>query len=543
LLVLVSDPDDRSNTTPPLAPEHSIPGLLQRTTAHRGAATALQDGHHRLTYLELLDQARQVAAALLEMVAPGERVAVWGPNSVEWAVATFAVLFAGGTVVPLNSRYTVPEAADIVARAGCRVIFAEREFHGRRLAEETTVLAPSALVIGMGPGDKDGVARDGVATLAELLDRSPSQAGVERRLARVTPLDVSHVQFTSGTTGRPKGAMLRHEAMVRTTADWARAVGLRSADRYPVIAPFSHIGGHKTGLLASVTAGCAALPFATFDLDRLVGAIEDHGVTVLQGPPTMFQALVAKARAESRRFSTLRVAVTGAATIAPSLIRDMLDVLGVEQAFAAYGLTETTGICTITRAGDPVETIAETSGRPVPDVEVNIVDEEGRGVPMGTRGEIVVRGFNVMAGYMDDPAATEEAVRDGWLHTGDVGWVGDDGCLRIVDRLKDMIIVGGFNAYPAEIEHALLEQGGVDQVAVVGIPDERLGEVPFAFVVLRPGTGLDAGALHTYCRARLANFKRPRTILLVEALPVNAAGKVLKGELRDRAVEQPSTTR
>jgi HIP---CoA ligase len=515
---------------------------LQRAAAHWGGAIALQDGHERLTYIELLDRARQLGAALLDAVAPGERVAIWGLNSIEWAVASFAVLFAGGAVVPLNSRYTVPEAADIVARAGCRVIFAEHEFHGRPLAAEARVLAPSSLVIGMGPGAKERVAQDGVAGLAELLDRSHSQAGVDRRLARVTPLDISHVQFTSGTTGRPKGAMLRHVAMVRTTADWVRAVGLRSADRYPVIAPFSHIGGHKTGLLASVTAGCAALPFATFDLDRLTGAIEDDGVTVLQGPPTMFQGLVAKARAESRRFSTLRVAVTGAATIAPSLIRDMVDVLGVEQAFAAYGLTETTGICTITRAGDRVETIAETSGRPVPDVEVDIVDEKGSRLPIGARGEIVVRGFNVMAGYLDDPAATEEAVRDGWLHTGDVGWVGDDGCLRIVDRLKDMIIVGGFNAYPAEIEHALLEHGDVDQAAVVGIPDERLGEVPVAFVVPRPGAAPDPGALHAFCRARLANFKRPRTILLVEALPVNAAGKVLKGELRDRAAEQPSAT-
>jgi acyl-CoA synthetase (AMP-forming)/AMP-acid ligase II len=527
--------------------------LLQRTATHRGGATALQDVHGRLTYGELHDLVRQTAAALLETVAPGERVAVWGSNSVHWAVASFATLFAGGTVVPLNSRYTVPEAADIVARAGCRVIFADQECLGRSLAEQALELAPGVLVIGMDPSvtygaaegrvTKPDVTKRDVIAMSELLDRPSSQAGVERRLVQVTPLDISHVQFTSGTTGRPKGAMLRHEAMVRTTADWARAVGLQSADRYPVIAPFSHIGGHKTGLLASVTAGCAALPFATFDLDRLIAAIEDDGVTVLQGPPTVFQGLVARARADSRRYSTLRVAVTGAATIAPSLIREMLDVLGVEQAFAAYGLTETTGICTITRAGDRVETIAETSGRPVPHVEVNIVDEEGRRLPAGARGEIVVRGFNVMARYLDDPTATEEAVRNGWLHTGDVGWVGDDGCLRIVDRLKDMVIVGGFNAYPAEIEHALLEHDDVDQAAVVGVPDVRLGEVPVAFVVLRRGTALDVSALHAFCRARLANFKRPRTIHVVEALPVNAAGKVRKGELRDRAAEQPSSIR
>jgi HIP---CoA ligase len=243
---------------------------------------------------------------------------------------------------------------------------------------------------------------------------------------------------------------------------------------------------------------------------------------------------VSRARADGRRFSTLRVAVTGAATIAPTLIGEMLEVLGVDHVFTAYGLTETTGICTITRAGDPVATIAETSGRPVPHVDLAIVAEDGRSVPTGNRGEILVRGFNVMAGYLDDSAATGEAIKDGWLHTGDIGWIGDDGCLRIVDRLKDMIIVAGFNAYPAEIEHALLEHGDVDQAAVVGVPDERLGEVPVAFVVPRPGAALDVEVLAVFCRTRLANFKRPRFIHVVDALPVNAAGKVVKADLRAR---------
>jgi HIP---CoA ligase len=498
--------------------------------SERSTSTALQDGSERATYGELLDRARQTAAFLLDRVGPGDRVAVWGPNSLQWAVASFAVLMAGGAVVPLNSRYTGPEAADIVGRAGCRVIFAEHEFLGRRLAAEAKMMAPSAVVIGTGPGNEESV----VAMAGAIDRRSASQAAVDARLAGLTPEAISHVQFTSGTTGRPKGAMLRHEAMVRTTADWVRAVGLQAGDRYPVVAPFSHIGGHKTGLLASVTAGCVALPFATFDLERLIEAIDHEGVTVLQGPPTMFQGLVSRARADGRRFSTLRVAVTGAATIAPTLIGEMLEVLGVDQVFTAYGLTETTGICTITRAGDPVATIAETSGRPVPHVDLAIVDEAGRSVPMGARGEIVVRGFNVMAGYLDDSAATDEAIRDGWLHTGDVGWIGDDDCLRIVDRLKDMIIVGGFNAYPAEIEHALLEHGDVDQAAVVGAPDGRLGEVPVAFVVARPGAPLDIEELDAFCRARLANFKRPRSIHVVDVLPVNAAGKVVKAELRSR---------
>ncbi len=520
----------------PLAVEHTIPGLLERTAAQRGGAIALQAGPEEVTYRDLLDRARAMAALLVSSVAPGDRVAVWGPNSIQWAVASLAILFAGGAVVPLNSRYTSPEAADIVGRAGCRVIFAEHEFLGRRLASEARAIVPTAVVFGTGPGDEDGV----VGMTAALDQGSASQTGVDARLAALTPDVISHVQFTSGTTGRPKGAMLRHEAMVRTTADWVQAVGLQVGDRYPVVAPFSHIGGHKTGLLASVTAGCTALPFATFDLERLLGSIVDDGVTVLQGPPTMFQGLVGRVRAEGRRLSTLRVAVTGAATIAPTLIREILEVLGVDHVFTAYGLTETTGICTITRADDPVQTIAETSGRPVPRVELDIVDQDGRSVPRGARGEIVVRGFNVMAGYLDDPTATEEAMSDGWLQTGDVGWLGEDGCLRIVDRLKDMIIVGGFNAYPAEIEHALMEYEDIDQAAVVGVSDERLGEVPVAFVVPRPGVALDTGLLATFCRARLANFKRPKQVFLVDSLPINAAGKVVKAELRSRASAQPS---
>jgi acyl-CoA synthetase (AMP-forming)/AMP-acid ligase II len=329
--------------------------------------------------------------------------------------------------------------------------------------------------------------------------------------------------------------------MVRTTADWAGVVSLSAADRYPVIAPFSHIGGHKTGLLASVTAGCAARPWATLDLDGLVETIDSGGVSILQGPPTMFHGLVARARLERRRFSTLRVAVTGAAIIAPALIRDMLDWLGVENVFTSYGLSESTGMCTITRPGDAAEIVAETSGRPVEGIEVEVVDEQGDPLPAGARGEIVVRGFNVMAGYLDDPAATAVAIRDGWLYTGDVGWIGDDGCLRIVDRLKDMIIVGGFNAYPAEIERALLEHPDVDQVAVVGVADPRLGEVPVAFVVPRHQSELSVDALQVFCRERLANFKLPRVFCFVDTLPLNAAGKVEKADLRARAATLPSS--
>jgi acyl-CoA synthetase (AMP-forming)/AMP-acid ligase II len=505
----------------------TIPGLLQEVQGRRGPALALDDGLEALSYTEVLAVARDAAAGVAKIARTGDRVAIWAPNSSQWALAALAALFAGASVVPVNTRYTGPEMEDIVSRAGCRLIFAEHGFLGREMARVATSLLPGVAVIGLGPG-----AADSVTSWSELAGSPGSGAEVDSRLAALTPDAISHVQFTSGTTGRPKGAMLRHGAMVRTTAEWVRTVGLRPDDRYPVIAPFSHIGGHKTGLLACVTAGAVALPFATLDIDRLVGQMTDGVVTFMQGPPTMFQDLIGRFRPPGADPGHLRVAVTGGAVVAPSLVRDISSVLGVDDVFTSYGLTESTGVCTITSSGDPAEIVAETSGRAIPGVEVGVVDPHGLPMPAAAVGEIVVRGYSLMAGYLDDPDATSEAIRNGWLHTGDVGWIGEEGCLRIVDRLKDMIIVGGLNAYPAEIERVLLECESVQQVAVVGAQDERLGEVPVAFVVPAPGSAIAPAALEEFCRERLANFKRPRAYLFVEHLPLTASGKVAKTELR-----------
>ena len=415
----------------------------------------LCEGDGEVSYQALLDSVRDVAAGVIEAgVQTGEAVAIWAPNSIEWAVVSLGALFAGAVVVPLNTRYTAVEAAEIIDRSSCRLVFVAGAFLGRSLTDELAALPGDLRVVSLGPGP-----RTAGTPLAAFAESASSRSGeLDRRLGALQPADISHIAYTSGTTGRPKGAMLRHDAMVRTTLEWCGVTGLRAGDRYPIVSPLSHIGGHKTGLLATITAGATAFPFATLDIAQLVGAIEDHGFTFLQGPPTMFHALVAAARsAAGHDFASLRVGVTGAATIPPSLIRELLDVVGIQAVFTAYGLSESTGVCTITSAADPVEIVAETSGRPIPGVEVRTVDPEGRTLATGEQGEIAVRGINVMAGYLDDPAATALAVRDGWLYTGDIGWIGDDGCLRIVDRLKDMVIVGGFNVYPAEIERVLLE--------------------------------------------------------------------------------------
>ncbi len=512
---------------------YTIPGAVERTAAGHADRAALCAGDREVSYAELVAAVRDTARAVIEAgVGAGERVVIWAPNSIDWAVASLAVLYAGAVVVPVNTRYTAAEAADVMVRSRCRLVFAEGAFLGRSLAAEASGGAGEAPVVSLGASAagttsvEDFVGAAGAGTASHL----------GRRLDDLRPGDISHVQFTSGTTGRSKGAMLRHDAMVRTTAEWARVVGLGPEDRYPIVSPFSHIGGHKTGLLATITAGATAFPFPTLDTTALADTIEAHSVTVLQGPPTMFHALIGEARRSGAgRFGSLRVAITGAAAIPPALVRDLLDVLGIESVFTAYGLSEATGVCTITRAGDPVELIAGTSGRPIPGVEVGIIGGDGTLLAEGEAGEIVVRGGSLMAGYLDDPEATAAAFQDGWLRTGDIGWIGADGYLRIVDRLKDMIIVGGFNVYPAEVEAILLGHGDVDQVAVVGIADERLGEVAAAFVVPVAGRQPSPDELARFCRGQLANFKVPRHVWLVESLPLNAAGKVDKPDLRHSA--------
>jgi acyl-CoA synthetase (AMP-forming)/AMP-acid ligase II len=332
--------------------------------------------------------------------------------------------------------------------------------------------------------------------------------------------------------------------MVGTTREWIANVELRRGDRYLIVSPFFHISGHKTGVLACITAGATIYPQAVFDPVAVMQRVQDERITVLPGPPTIYQALLEHPRRREFDLSSLQLAVTGAASIPAVLIGRMFDELGFDRVISAYGITETTGVVTMCRPGDDRATIAATSGRVVSGVEIKIAplpqEDERSDKSHGPRegaagetetGEILIRGYNVMLGYLDDPAATSEAIdRDGWFHSGDVGWLDDDGNLRITDRIKDLFIVGGFNVYPAEIEATLLTHPAIAAAAVVGIPDERMGEVGAAFVVARHP--IDGDELIDWCREHLANFKVPRRVLFVDSLPVNASGKVTKFELR-----------
>ena len=355
------------------------------------------------------------------------------------------------------------------------------------------------------------------------------------RTASLNPGDLSDLVFTSGTTGHPKGAMTTHGQTLRTFATWAEVVGLRAGDRYLIVNPFFHTFGYKAGILACLMAGATMVPEPVFDVDVVLQRVADERISVLPGPPTIFQSIFDHPKRDAYDLSTLRLVVTGAAVVPVELVEALWTDMGIETVLTAYGLTEATGTVTMCRRGDSAEIISATSGRAIPDVEVRIVDADGQEVATGDAGEIVVRGYNVMSGYFQDAEATAATIDvDGWLHTGDVGFVDADGNLAITDRLKDMYVSGGFNVYPAEVEAVLRRHPAVAQVAVVGVPDHRMGEVGLAVVVLAPGA--DAGSLAedlpVFAKEQLANFKVPRRVEVVDVLPTNASGKVLKRELR-----------
>jgi acyl-CoA synthetase (AMP-forming)/AMP-acid ligase II len=496
-----------------------------------------------LTYTELAAAVSDAARGFLALgVERGDRIAIWAPNCWEWIVAALGLQSVGGVLVPLNTRFKGREAAYILGRSRARILvttegFLDTDYVGllRGAVDIATELPDLGHVVVL-----RGNAPAGTMSWSEFLAGGEAVTAevAAARADEVEPTDLADVLFTSGTTGNPKGAMCTHGQTLRAYRDWSEVVGLRAGDRYLVVNPFFHGFGYKAGWLAGLMMGATVLPQAVFDVPTVFERIPRDRITVLPGPPTLYQSILNHPDFPAADLSTLRLAVTGAAVIPVELIQRMRDELAFETIITGYGLTEATAIVTMCRYDDDPETIATTSGRAIPGVEVTVVDAAGNEVTRGEPGEVVVRGYNVMQGYLDDPDATAEAIDpEGWLHTGDIGVMDERGYLRITDRVKDMFIVGGFNAYPAEIENALLRNRTVAQAAVVGVPDDRLGEVGMAFVVLRPGAEARPDEIITWCRAEMANFKVPRYVEIVEDLPLNATGKVLKYELREQGAK------
>jgi acyl-CoA synthetase (AMP-forming)/AMP-acid ligase II len=513
----------------------TINALVGRAAEEWPDAEALVDGDVRLTFAQLHDAVVGSArAAIAAGIEPGDRAAIWAPNMAEWVIAALGVHGAGGAIVPLNTRYKGHEAGYILGKSGAKVLFTVQGFLGfdyPAMLDGVDLPDLARTVVLRGPSWDAYLAAGDPVDHAEAVARS----------AAVGPDDVSDLIFTSGTTGRPKGVMSTHGQTVRTFEDWSGILGLRAGDRYLVVNPFFHTFGYKAGFVSAIMRGATTIPLPVFEVPAVLELVSREKVSMLPGPPTLFQTILEHPDRGSYDLSSLRLCATGAAVIPVELVKRMRAEL-FETVITAYGLTESTGVATMCRADDDAEIIATTSGRAIHDVEVRIVDDDNLEVTRGEPGEIVVRGYNVMKGYFEEPEQTAEAVdAEGWLHTGDVGTMDAEGNIKITDRKKDMFIVGGFNAYPAEIEASLLRHPAVAMVAVVGIPDERMGEVGMAFVVPKPGATVDADELIAWSREEMANYKAPRRVAVVDALPLNASGKVLKHELRARALEEQNT--
>jgi HIP---CoA ligase len=513
----------------------TIPAAVTRAAALWPDAEALVDGDIRFTFAQLAERVDEAARAFVASgLRAGDRAAIWAPNSARWIIASLGLYAAGGVLVPINSRFKAAEAAHVLNTSKARYLFTVTDFLGTDYVaalKGEKVDSLEEIIVLAGPDRADATSFGSFLMRADAV----LPAAVKARSEALGPSDLCDIIFTSGTTGKPKGAMLTHGASTRTYTSWSEVVGLRAGDRYLVAYPFFHTAGLKSGVLACILTGSVIVPHPVFDAPSVMKRVDQERITMLPGPPAIFQTLLAADLAEYDT-SSLRLAVTGAAAVPVELVERLRTELKFASVVTGYGLTETTGTATMCRHDDDPVIIATTCGRAIPGGEVCVVSSSGEQLPPGAPGEVLVRGYQVMQGYFGDPAATAEAIdAEGWLHTGDVGVLDEAGNLRITDRIKDMFIVGGFNAYPVEIENVILSHPGISQAAVVGVPDERMGEVGMAFVVPRPGGSVDPDELIAYCRERMANYKVPRAVRVVEALPLNATGKVLKYELRAMA--------
>jgi acyl-CoA synthetase (AMP-forming)/AMP-acid ligase II len=523
-----------------LAPESAptIPRLVFRAAERYGDAPALEDGDLRLSFRELESEALRAARAFIAAgLEPGDRVGIWAPNVAEWILAAIGLQCAGGVLVTLNTRFKAPEAGYVLRKSRAKFVCTLAEFLGTDYV---------AAVASQDLPDLEGIIAlqgeaEGATAWPEFLAAGDavSEADARARAEAVGPDDLSDFIFTSGTTGNPKAVMTAHAQNVRAFASWTEVVGLREGDRYLIVNPFFHSFGYKSGWMSAIMRGATIIPHLVFDAAEVLERVAKERISMLPGPPTLYQSFLASPQLGDHDLSSLRLAVTGAAAIPVELIHRMRDELGFETIITGYGLTETCGIVTMCRFDDDPETIATTSGRAIPDVEVRCVDADGKEVSRGEPGELVVRGYNLMRGYFDDEAETRKTIdADGWLHTGDIAVMDEGGYVRITDRIKDMFINGGFNVYPAEIENALYGSGQFEQVAVIGVSDERAGEVGMAFVVPAPDCEVTPESVIAWCRENMANYKVPRRVAVVSELPTTPSGKVMKFKLREQAEAQ-----
>ncbi|HYC00812.1 MAG TPA: long-chain-fatty-acid--CoA ligase [Candidatus Limnocylindrales bacterium] len=488
------------------------------------------DAHQRITYGEARERANRLANALIAAdLRAGDRIAFLSKNSADYPLVFLGCSKAGVVPVPLNYRLAGPELAYIIGDAGARLLLASAEYVG--LLDE---IRPELITV------ERYVAIDAPEAAGwedfRSMVASGSAAEPERWIDEESDV---YQMYTSGTTGRPKGAILTHRAVTAQMAQIEAVFPMTRGERFLVVAPMYHAAAAATSFKA-LSAGAAMNIHADFSPDAVIDALSSQGITRVTLVPAMIQAcLLTVPDVAARDYGSLKVITYGASPIAEQVLRRAMEVFGCDFA-QGYGMTETTAVLTYLEPDDHRRALAEkpelllSAGRPIPGTHVRIVDENEEEVPRGTIGEIVARGPQMMRGYWNLPEASAETLKDGWLHTGDAGVMDEEGFVYLQDRLKDMIVSGGENVYPREVENVLFEHPAVADAAVLGVPDQKWGEAVKAVVVLRSGATATAEELVEFCRGRLAGYKRPRSVDFVETLPRNPSGKVLKRELREK---------
>jgi acyl-CoA synthetase (AMP-forming)/AMP-acid ligase II len=514
----------------------SIPAMARSSAVRYGDAPAVIDGDVVLSFRDVADTMRRVAASLIANgVRPGDRIGLWAPNCAAWIPVALGIQAAGAWLVPLNTRYLGAEAAHILRASDARALFVPDSFRdvdyvGMLTTEDPSLRCLDDVIRIPGPGEATA------AAWTEFLARGAdvSDDDIDAVINQLEDRDVCDVIFTSGTTGAPKGVLLAHGPSLRCYESYNTAFGLDEGQRQLVANPFFHCFGYKAGWMLGLLVGAVTVPMAVFDPSECLALIERERVTHMPGSPTLFWSMINHPDRSSYDISSLQTVMVAAASIPVELVDAVRSELGVSTVLTGYGLTENHALGTFSRPQDDAQTISTTVGQPAPDLEMRIVDEIGEPVPTGSQGELEIRGYARMLGYLDDEVSTRAAFHDGWLRTGDVAVIDDRGYVSITDRKKDIYVMGGFNVAPAEVEAALMNHPGIAEVAVVGMPDAKFGEVGAAFVVAKRGSGLTADDVTGFARTRLANFKVPRRVDIVDGLPHNATGKVLKGRLREQ---------
>ena len=490
----------------------------------------------RWSFAELRERARLVGRALIASgIEPGDRIGIWATNIPEWLELQFGAAYTGAVVVPMNPLYRQSEAEFVLAKAGASACFTIPENRGASLWE-MTVAATAELdhVRALVP---IGAAQEGAPSWEEwvAVGAAVDAAELERRAAAVRPADTSQIQFTSGTTGFPKGAELSHYGIVNDARLFAHRAGLRQHGRHSNPMPYFHCGGCVMSTLGSVATGSAQMPAVTFDAARIARTIEQEGCTSVSLVPTMMIGLEEEVARSGRDLSSLEIVVTGGSPVPPEVMRRWIDRYGVG-INNTYGMTEASPVICATLPGDSVELQTTTVGPPLPHLEVDIVEPGGtEPVPVGVEGELRTRSAMVMAGYWDNPEATAAAIgEDGFLRSGDLAKMDSDGYVSITGRAKEMIIRGGENIFPAEVENAIRELDAVADAAVIGVPDERYGEVCAAFVRLADGhDALSHEQLREQMTGRGARYKIPAHLRVLEEFPLTPSGKVQKFKLKE----------